>query len=347
MLAMKDISDSEFHNLIETIRRRPNETVSGQWFNVITFGTCTFIQGNIYDDDATDGVLRNTACLVDTVSIDEIAGFWPEIRGHPITISEESALVDYIESRGAHEVELIVPERNVARPVDWDRFDETSEYALYKEYIYPAIVEAIEGIDYDPEMGKETLGTGSHITNDFDENVPRLLDIGCGTGDLIEDINSRFFFDSSRKRLEYRKDDNPSNVMKNRIPRFECYGVDINPANIDAAEEKSMPHIHLGDGEDIDKLFPPEMNFDLIIFSGLLNRQVVNRDKALRILDNSLIKLNMGGHIIITGYTSCHFTADDLAARGLTVLRKSIPRNLFKDYINYYLRQLYLGRKIN
>jgi len=31
---------------------------------------------------------------------------------------------------------------------------------------------------------------------------------------------------------------------------------------------------------------------------------------------------------------------------GMTVLRKSIPENIFKDYQNYSLRQLYVARQI-
>jgi hypothetical protein len=156
---MKRLTDSEFHHLAETIRRRPSETVSGQWFNVIAVGGCNFIQGAIYNDDTPEGVVRNIACLVDTLSLDDIAGFWPTIEGHPVTASEETALVDYIASKGVDEVEMIVPERNRARSVDWDRFDETSEYAYYKEFIYPAIIEAMEGIDY-YEGGKDVPRTG-------------------------------------------------------------------------------------------------------------------------------------------------------------------------------------------
>ncbi|MBN2254893.1 MAG: class I SAM-dependent methyltransferase [Deltaproteobacteria bacterium] len=334
------MTDSDFHRLAEKIRRRPTETVSGQWFNVIAFGGCNFIQGSIYDDDAREGVMRNIACLVDSLSIDDIAGFWPVIEGHPVTASEESALVDYIASRDAHEVEMIVPERNRARPVDWDRFDDTSEYALYKEYIYPAIIETMGGIDFCSEMEDRLR------TDDSDGGVLRLLDMGCGAGNLIEDINERFFFEEGERQQKSGTNGNLNDTVKNRVPRFKCYGIDNNPANIDAAEEENIPDIYLGDCENIDGILPQDMHFDLIIFSGLLNRQVVDRDKALRIFENAILKLTTGGHIIITGYTSCHLTAEDLTARGIDVLRKSIPHNLFKDYMNYYLRQIYLGRKI-
>jgi len=62
-------------------------------------------------------------------------------------------------------------------------------------------------------------------------------------------------------------------------------------------------------------------------------------------LCKALSRLRKGGHIIITGYSPCHFTADDLAEKGIKVLCKSIPKNIFKDYMGFYLRQLYLGRK--
>jgi hypothetical protein len=94
------------------------------------------------------------------------------------------------------------------------------------------------------------------------------------------------------------------------------------------------------------EIFPSQLDFDIIIFSGLLNRQVTSRKKASNILHNALQKLNSGGYVIITGYTSCHFTADDLETTGIEVLKKSIPHHIFKDYQLSYLRQLYVGRKL-
>ena len=151
------MTDSEFYRLIERIHRRPNETISGRWFNLITFGTCNFIQGSIVDDNNPNGVMRNIASLVDTISIDDIAGFWPNVQGHPITAAEESVLVNYIASKGTHEVELLVPERNRARPVDWDRFDATPEFKIYNQFIYPAIIETIESIDAHQSLDKLCL----------------------------------------------------------------------------------------------------------------------------------------------------------------------------------------------
>ena len=130
------------------------------------------------------------------------------------------------------------------------------------------------------------------------------------------------------------------------MANIECCGIDVNPDNIEAAVEKNIPGLRLGDGEDIETLLPPEMMFDVIIFCGLLNRQVTTREKALKILTKALPRLRSGGHIIVTGYTSCHFSAADLAGMGMTVLRKSVPENIFRDYRGYHLRQLYAARKM-
>lgn len=170
--------------------------------------------------------------------------------------------------------------------------------------------------------------------------------MGCGCGNLIESINHVCCSADCERQWECCGCGNIIEVLKKRIPRFQCYGVDINHANIDAAEDKGIPNVHLGDSEHINEIFPSHLTFDMIIFSGLLNRQVTSRDKASGILRNALEKLNPGGYVIITGYTSCHFSAVDLSRMGIEVIRKSIPRHLFKDYTNYYLRQLYLGRKI-
>lgn len=130
------------------------------------------------------------------------------------------------------------------------------------------------------------------------------------------------------------------------MANIECCGIDVNPDNIEAAVEKNISGLRLGDGEDIETLLPPEMMFDVIIFCGLLNRQVTTREKALKILTKALQRLRSGGHIIVTGYTSCHFSAADLAGLGMTVLRKSVPENIFRDYRGYHLRQLYTARKM-
>jgi hypothetical protein len=171
--------------------------------------------------------------------------------------------------------------------------------------------------------------------------------MGCGCGNLIESINDFCCSESCEKQWECCGCGNIIEVLKQRISRFHCYGIDINIANVDAAGERNLPNIHLGDSELVNQIFPSQLDFDIIIFSGLLNRQVTSREKAYKVLSNALNKLNSGGYVIITGYTSCHFTADDLETMGIEVLNKSIPHHLFKDYVDYYLRQLYVGRKLD
>ena len=291
------ISDNNFTELIQNIRKRPKERFTGYWFNLIKFHGYHFIQGNIANDISECGINRNVAALVDEIQADEIKGTWPEIIGYPVEESEEELLVTYLSSQEERDVELIIPERNLARSVEWNRFDSAIEFRNYDNFIYPAILEVLEHIEF-------------HT----------LLDAGCGSGNLIQ-------------------------VITDRIPDVNYYGIDSNSNNIEAAEEKKLSNIFLGDCERIDEILPETLCFDMILFCGLLNVQVTHKEKANNILNATLKRLKSGGHIIITGYSPCHFTAKDLSEKGIQVLRKSIPKNLFKDYLGYYLRQLYLGRK--
>jgi len=153
-----------------------------------------------------------------------------------------------------------------------------------------------------------------------DLSIRNVLDVGCGSGNLLS-------------------------AVRDRYPQACFYGVDISPDNVEAAGEKGFPHVHEGDALHLDKLFPEGILFDLIIFCGVLNRQIMDAETALTILKKSVKLLMSKGHILITGYSSCHFTARDLTGMGLTVLKKSIPGNIFKNYNDFYLRQLYLARK--
>lgn len=290
-------SENDFYSLIHKIRQRDKEVLSGYWFNLIEYKDCQFIQGNINDEKSEVGINRNLAMLTDEIKPGDIKGFWPEISGYPILEPEEDAIIKYLSLLGGNDIEIIIPERDVARPVDWDRFDSTGEFKIYSTFIYPAIINVLTKIEFH-----------------------RLLDMGCGSGNLIQ-------------------------IVKKRFPDADCYGIDINDKNIEATEENELPNIYLGDSEKINDILPDGLSFDVIIFCGLLNKQVTTREESTKILSNSLQKLKKGGHVIITGYSACHLTANDLTNMGIEVLRKSIPENIFKNYFNFYLRQIYLGKK--
>jgi 2-polyprenyl-3-methyl-5-hydroxy-6-metoxy-1,4-benzoquinol methylase len=291
-------SEKDFYSLIHKIRQRDKETLSGYWFNLIKYKDCQFIQGNINDEKSEVGINRNLATLTDEIRPDDIKGFWPEISGYPIYKPEEEILVKYMSALGENDIEIIIPERDVARPVDWDRFDSTGEFRIYSTFIYPAIIDVLTIIEFH-----------------------RFLDMGCGSGNLIQ-------------------------AIKKSYPDAECYGIDINDKNIEATEENELPNIYLGDSEKINDILPDGLSFDVIIFCGLLNKQVTTREESTKILANSLQRLKKGGHIIMTGYSACYLTANNLTSMGIQILRKSIPENIFKDYFHFYLRQLYLGRKL-
>jgi len=170
--------------------------------------------------------------------------------------------------------------------------------------------------------------------------------MGCGCGDLIDTINCCF---RSKKDMSAWKACGCGNLIEtnpSRNPDLECYGIDINPENIRAAEEKKILNVVQGDCEYLDSFLPEGIQFDVVICCGLLNKQVTSKLEARNILERALGRLLEGGHIIITGYSACHLTAEDLDAIGIQVLRKSIPENLFKSYYEYHLRQFYIGRKL-
>lgn len=289
--------EKQFRETVERIKAAEPVSLTGRWFNLIRAGGCDFLQGEVWDTDAGKGHNRNIALLVEGVGPEDIQGFWPEVTGYPVTETEEAFLVRYISSLDANEAELIVPLRNVSPSVNWGRFDEEKEYAIYESAIYPALLDALSGIPFS-----------------------RLLDAGCGSGNLLERIAERF-------------------------PDAELHGLDVNPDNIEASRDRGMTNIYEGDAGDMDRLLPRDMTFDVIVFCGLLNRQVTERQQALDILTLALKRLAPGGHIVITGYSSCHLTADELSRAGLSVLRKCLPKHLFRDYEGYALRQLYLCRK--
>jgi 2-polyprenyl-3-methyl-5-hydroxy-6-metoxy-1,4-benzoquinol methylase len=293
---MNYLTEHEFDQLIDAIRKRPQKTFSGYWLNLITFKNCHFIQGNIDDGRSERGINRNIAALVDEISADDIKGVWPEVMGYPIEESEEEQLVQFLSSQHENRIELIVPERNLARPVEWERFDFTGEFVVYATFIYPAILEVLSTITF-----------------------KTVIDMGCGSGNLIQHIHNHF-------------------------PDVVCYGIDINPNNIEAAKEMNIPNIFLGDCSFVNNILSDDLFFDVAIFSGLLNRQVTKKEEAISILAETLKRIKKGGHIIITGYSSCHLTAEDLTSLGIHVLRRSIPKNLFLTYMKYHLRQLYLGK---
>jgi len=284
--------EKQFRETVERIRAAAPVSLTGRWFNLIRAGGCDFIQGEVWDADAGKGYNRNIALLVEGVGAEDMQGFWPEVTGRPVSDGDEEVIVRFISSLGENEAELIVPLRNVSPSVQWGRFDEEKEYEIYESAIYPALLDAIAGLRFE-----------------------RLLDAGCGSGNLLERIAQRH-------------------------PDAECHGIDMNPDNVEAAREKGLTHVYEGRAEEMDRLLPIGILFDAIVFCGLLNRQVTERQQARDILTAAVKRLSPGGHIVITGYSSCHLTADDLSRAGLSVLRKCLPKNLFRDYEGYALRQL-------
>ncbi len=339
------MAEADFSNVIRSIRERPRTDLYGPWFNLIRFRDLGFLQGQLWSEDTPAGVYRPIAALADPLEPLDIDGFWPSVTACPVERDEEARLVAFLSARGPNDVELVVPERNTSRSMDWGRFDEAPEYPVYRSRIHPAVIEAVEEIRGRWEARPERLCVLSRSNPDRSSGMPfdRILDVGCGCGDLIQGLQ-----EGIRRREALWERSGCADLQRIRRPRLarvlDCHGIDVNPDNIEEAGRRGIPNVRVGEGEDAAGP-PGEAPFDILIFCGLLNRQVTTREQAQAILRRTLPRLSRSGHIVITGYTSCHLAADDLVRHGLTVLRKSFPNRLFLDYSNYHLRQLYVARK--
>jgi 2-polyprenyl-3-methyl-5-hydroxy-6-metoxy-1,4-benzoquinol methylase len=291
------IDATRFSTIIENIRRRKKQIIKGLWFNIIEVADCRFIHGPIYVNDHSDNADIKLALIGKGNRQRDMAGFWPETMGHLLTESETVIVSDFIRSRNGNDVELIVPLRNKRRPLQWFSFEDSHEYPIYREQIYPCIMDLLRGIPF------------THF-----------LDVGCGSGNLLRKIRRRY-------------------------PHVNFQGIDISSENVDSARAKGFTHIHEGDACNIEKHLPEGHTFDMIVFCGMLNRQIMGVGEARTVLKKSLSFLRTEGHLLITGYSSCHFCSRELQRLGLTVLNKSLPENILKNYDDYRLRQLYLVRK--
>lgn len=319
--------------------------ISGAWFNAVVYNGCIFIQGEIPHEKTGDIIFRPIAGVASAAEVRNISGLSPRITGFPVGIDEEALLVSYLSSRAGSDIELIIPERIRTPICAWGRFDETCEYGIYRKHIYPAVIKALETIGTPPEKYTNFL-CSDYMCCAAASPCKRLLDMGCGCGNLIDSINCCFRSKKEKGTWEACGCGNLIETSLSGSPVIECFGIDINPENIVAAKEKKIINIAQGDCEYLDSFLPQDIQFDIVICCGLLNKQVTSKAEAGNILERGLGRLFEGGHIIITGYSACHLTAEDLTGMGIQVLYMSIPENLFKSYDEYHLRQFYIGRKL-
>lgn len=342
----EQLTDRHYQEILDNIRSRPSGVISGLWFNIVRYGDCDFVQSDLLDEQTGQSVFRPIAGVASEIETKNISGLSSRLTGHPVEKEEETLLVSYLSSMSGGDVELIIPERTRTRTCAWGRFNETCEYNIYRTHIYPIIIKALESIGEDPEKYKSYPCSDHLCCAGLSRSCgKKLLDMGCGCGDLIDSIICRFRSKKDMGAWEACGCGNLIETTSRRRPDLECYGIDINPENIRAAEEKKILNVVQGDCEYLDSYIPEDIKFDIVICCGLLNKQVTSKLEAGNILERAVDRLIAGGHIIITGYSACHLTAEDLAGMGIHVLCKSIPENIFKSYYEYHLRQFYICRK--
>ena len=288
--------ESRFMTILEEIGRREKHRITGCWFNLIEVVGRRFVQGPVEICGGNeDGC--GLALIGGNVRIGDLAGFWPETEGRIPTAEEAEIIANFISTRKGGDVEVVVPLRNRRPPVRWSGFDDSPQHCVYREQIYPCVLDSLKDIEFSD-----------------------VLDVGCGAGDLLHAISRTY-------------------------PRADCHGIDSSSMNTASAKEKGLACIYEGDARNVENLLPAGKTFDLMIFCGVLNRQVTTVGSARNILKKCIRVLRYGGHVIITGYSSCHFDSRNLERLGLTVLNKSLPGNILKGYDAFHLRQFYLARK--
>ncbi|HAJ26771.1 MAG TPA: hypothetical protein DCG53_05925, partial [Syntrophus sp. (in: bacteria)] len=159
----------QFPATVKEIRRRERQAITGHWFNIIEAAGCRFLHGPIGEKGNGQAKDPGLALIAGKLHPEDIAGFWPEVTGYPLTGAEAMPIIKYIAAQDGKDVELIVPLRNCARPVRWASFEDSREYPVYATSIYPEILKAVQGI-----------------------SLHCILDVGCGSGNLLQAFRDRY-----------------------------------------------------------------------------------------------------------------------------------------------------------
>lgn len=180
---------------------------------------------------------------------------------------------------------------------DWISRDELSDY---RNFVHP-IVTRVAG-----DLLRDRLSAGQPVV---------IADLGGGEGSL-----SRAMLDSlqqeypdARIRLHFVERDD--RLVEEARRRLEFRGVTVHPPT------------DIRDIEDLSAFLGETP--DLVVTSGVLTQQVMDRTDVMRVVSRIHESLSPGGYFIQTGLAPAQINASDLRDNGFEVLNKSVPERVW------------------
>ena len=123
----------------------------------------------------------------------------------------------------------------------------------------------------------------------------RILDIGCGNGDLLA-------------QLEHEGG-------------AHGYGIDARWENVTAARKRGLKRVFKGDAENLEKYIPGRVKFDAVVSSFFLDRRLIRSSKVERVLKTALAFTRPGG-VHVHAALEPEAAQKALSRAGFSVLKK-------------------------
>jgi len=209
-------------------------------------------------------------------------------------------------------------------------FDE-GDIRFKKVVFYNKIPVREHASDYDP-TAREVYGQiHPHVVKTLRKLgvKGRVLDVGCGKGDLMLQILQDLpqveaygleYLESNVERARFRFANTIAEVRGEPKPSYA--------AASDNAESKE--HIRQGDAMDLSAAFPDIKKFDAIVASGLITNQVSTPEEARKMFAQWPQILHRDDKVIACGLTDIIVTPDQMRKR-FRILQTCVRENLF-DY---------------
>ncbi|MFC1617559.1 methionine biosynthesis protein MetW, partial [Candidatus Margulisiibacteriota bacterium] len=155
---------------------------------------------------------------------------------------------------------------------------------------------------------------------------------------------SRFYFKSYDSINKWIKKNLPNNSkiidcgsgkgallgMLEKTKKYKCWGIEKNKPSAKQSQKKLTSKVIQGDLCELKEIIEKHKelkNPNCLIFSGILTREVISKQNALKILKTSKQCLANNGVIIITGFAPNYFNSNDYKKMGFKVINTYDPNN--------------------